>query len=182
MKKIKKLFLPVVSLALCLCCVIPFAGCKKNNDEGDWVEVYSVNYTFETGESGYFASDVNWEYTKTNVIKEAYELAPEDQRLCFDTWDDYYKYFSGSGLGVDRNKFFSRVNSFINKTYYIRLISPSGVHYDNESEWYWKEVYGNYKIEYVKIQLLENNTLKIKAKGKVIEVQPLLYEIKYFEN
>ncbi|MDE6597599.1 MAG: hypothetical protein K2K60_03060 [Clostridia bacterium] len=178
MKKIKKLFLPVVLLALCMCCIIPFAGCK---DDGEWIEVLSVSYKFETGEGRSFGSTVKWDMKRTYVIKEAYDLAAEDMKLCFENFNDYHELFpdTDSDMSTDRNEYFNNLNKFINKTYYINVRERS---YGYGNEWYFKETWGNYTVNYVKIQLLENNTLKIKYKNEVLEVQPLLYEITYFEN
>ena len=79
--RIKKLFLTVVLLAVCVCCVIPFAACDTLNNEDDWKEVQSITYKTD-GSSKTLRSTCEWDISQEEITKEEYDNAPDkDKRI-----------------------------------------------------------------------------------------------------
>ena len=174
MKKIYKLFLTVILLAICACGTIPFAACG----DGEWIEVQSVSYN-DMGRKITYTSTCEWEIEEEDITKSEYDNAPEENKV--------KTFLSSEKITTDRQDFINYANSKTGMSY-----STYNSFYFDTVFYYYKHTIKSYKLDYVKVKILEKDSLEINYNNKIIQVSPsengylndsdLPYEITYFEN
>ena len=171
MKKISKLFLSIISLALCLCSLIPFAGCAPKGEE-----VQSVTY-YEYGYQRAYESRCEWEIIEESITLAEYENAPEESKI----GNSYFSYWED--IDTDRQAFIAHADAKVGSTIYG--YEGSTVRY------YFKWTFKSYKLEYVRVNILDDESIEIHYKSTTMEISPkthgyingkLPYEITYFIN
>lgn len=166
MKKIRKLFLTAILLAVCACCAVPLAACDTLNAD-DWKEVQSITYTTESG-SKTLVSVCVWDTTKEEITKEEYDNAPATFKAYAHSSSDF-----PPERTID-NEFLTIAKNAIGTTdYYSFSTGPYK---------YAKITYNSYTLKYVKVKFNKNGSLDIDFDGHATTVVPITYEITYFEN
>ncbi len=170
MKMIKKLITPIILIVMCICCIVPFAGCKAT----EWEEIQYITYTTEEGGATY-ESKCYWQITHDGYLSyddEEYINAPEENRI--------YSFVSPSAteiaesVGIYKNKYISKADNKIGQTYYYySTILP------NTGE---RIVFNSYTIKYVKVRFMPDKSIEIDYDNEIISVKPLSYEIQRFEE
>lgn len=190
MKKIKKLITPFILIALCVCFVVPFAGCGGADDtpdlpdatkNGEWIEVQRITYWTNTGSyttSGATIYDLVSTYSIEaeieEVSKEEYDRATDEQKNSIPDYNitDVY-------MPINRKEIISTYSSLTGKTYFI---------YSSSSNSYFR-LSLNFVLRYVRVRYLDNNCIEInyyetsKNQGYTsMRILPLSYSITYFND
>lgn len=180
MKKISKLFLSFILVALCLCSIIPFAACDNRN----WIEVQSVTFYYDS-EFGILtiSSICIWEHKAETITQAEYDAAPNEIK------GDFYEPTYEENIPVDRTEFIKTADKNIGTVCYRRTFPLS---HDDIIYKYYKYTYKSYELKYIKVNILENDSIEIQLlDGTIRKITPndgylpnsqLPYEIVYFNN
>lgn len=180
MKKINKLFLSLILTALCLCSIIPFAACG----EPQWQEVQSVTFN-ESGRARTITSTCEWEIITESITKSEYESAPDENKIEDKSISNLQE------IDIDRQSFIAHAEEKVGSVFYgyDYWFTNSG---ENKAYFYYKYTLKSYKLDYVKVNILENDGLEINYYKDIIKISPsengylndsdLPYKITYFEN
>lgn len=182
MKKISKLLLSFILVALCFCSIIPFAGCAPKGEA-----VQSIRYYDRQFGATQLISTCEWEIATENITKSEYDNAPEEYKVKNSNLMSEY-------IDIDRQAFIAYADAKIDTVVYTYSSYP-----DNNGDdvyFYHRYTFKSYKLEYVKVNfkksVIENDSVDIYFMNLIIEVSPftngyfngtkLSYEITYFEN
>lgn len=169
----KKLITLILTVALCACLSIPFAGCETYNSDDEWIEVQSITYTTEDGTKT-LTSTYQLNISKESIEQAEFDSAPTENKLTIPegSWGPT----STKGeITSNRTEFKANFDKRLGipEYYCLKEVDTSS---------YLKLTLNSYKLIYVKVMLLEDNAIEIKYEDKHIKILPSSYEIKYFEN
>lgn len=164
----KKLLIAFLAMCISAFCIIPFAGCNSG-----WVEVRHITYTTEEGNYE-FVSTCTWDITRDGYIGyPEYLNIPEELQIT-------NKYLSPTAteiqqpMSIYKNKFIADADGKVGKTFYYWSFT---LH-----ETFEKIIHNSYTLKYVKVRFMPDKTIEIDYDNNIISVNPITYEIMYFEN
>lgn len=177
----KKLMTLILTVALCACLSIPFAGC----DSG-WVEVQSITYTTRSGETKTITSKCYWEITSEIITKAEYDNAPIEIKGEF-----FYLVNDGEEIPQDRKAFKTYINS-LKGTYFYNcqyIYEYPGFPDGNKVYTYYKQAIKSYELKYVNVKISDNDSIEIKYDNITQTIAPTyvndassFYQITYFND
>ncbi len=161
MKMIKKLITPIILLALCICCIVPFAGC----DSG-WVEVQGIICNLDDGSKIVAYSSCTWDITTEEITKEEYDNTPNELRKTPPS--------SSQVIPINRTEFIENANNLVGNTYYYARYTYHNIVYE-------KYTCKNYEIQYLKIKI-SGKTIEIDNNDNIEKYSFVSNEIIYFND
>lgn len=170
MKKIRKLFVTAVLLAICVCCIVPFAACGDG-----WEEVQSITYKTNSSSKTLYSKCI-WDITYQDILKEEFDNAPDKDKQFTNSQEYPWMFNPNSNININRKDFINISNKNIGLTVYL------AISYGNEDYEYKKVTYNSYTLNYVKIKFNSDNSIEINYDGETTKVLPLSYEVSYFED
>lgn len=164
MKKIKKLIVTFVLLALCVCCVVPFVGCDTLNAD-DWKEVQSIICYTDDNSTVIAKSICFWDISKEEITQEEYSNAPSE----LHERPNYSQI-----IPLNKTEFIGDIDNKVGKTYYSYRQTYNDTIYE-------KHTYNSYELQIVRIKI-SDKTIEIEYNGNIEKYTYTSYEITYFEN
>lgn len=178
----KKFLLPLLAAVFFILC---FTGCNnsaKNSDNDGWIEVQSISYSTQDG-GDTLTSNYVWDYTEEEITQEefcnALNISPENILEI----EPGFRFPDINGtIPIDQSARKNLLNSLKNLKgtvaySYIYSVNSQGTIFA-----FYKRLYSNYTLSYVKIRLFDDNSIEIKYQDNTIKVLPTSYKITYFND